>query len=101
MDDGARSMRDRMLAGEPYLFDESLAEDTRRCRELLHRINNAAPDEDDERDALLRELLGSFGDESNIRPPFRCEYGFQIARGRADVRQRRSGLSRRGPGDDR
>ena len=78
MDDGARSMRDRMLAGEPYLFDESLSEDTRRCRELLHRINNAAPDEDDERDALLRELLGSFGDESNIRPPFRCEYGFQI-----------------------
>ena len=78
MDDGARSMRDRMLAGEPYVFDESLSEDTRRCRELLHRINNAAPDEDDERDALLRELLGSFGDESNIRPPFRCEYGFQI-----------------------
>ena len=78
MDDGARSMRDRMLAGEPYVFDESLSEDTRRCRELLHRINNAAPDEDDERDALLREVLGSFGDGSNIRPPFRCEYGFQI-----------------------
>jgi maltose O-acetyltransferase len=73
-----RSMRDRMLAGEPYLFDESLADDTDRCRELLHRINTAAPDQDHERDALLHELLGGLGEGSNIRPPFRCEYGFQI-----------------------
>ena len=78
MDDTTHSMRERMLAGEPYVFDESLAHDTRRCRELLHRINNASPDEDEARDALLRELLGTFGDESNIRPPFSCEYGFQL-----------------------
>jgi maltose O-acetyltransferase len=77
VEDG-RTMRDRMLAGEPYVFDESLDDDTRRCRELLHRINAAAPDEDDQRDALVRQLLGSFGQGSNIRPPFRCEYGFQI-----------------------
>lgn len=73
-----RSMRERMLAGEPYVFDGSFAEDIRRCRELLDRINAAAPDQDEERDTLLRELLGGFGDGSNIRPPFRCEYGFQI-----------------------
>jgi maltose O-acetyltransferase len=77
MDSDARSMRDRMLAAEQYIFDESLADDTRRCRELLHRINAARPDQDDERDALLRDLLGSLGEGSNIRPPFRCEYGFQ------------------------
>jgi maltose O-acetyltransferase len=71
-------MRERMLAGEPYVFDESLAEDTRRCRELLRVINEATPDLDDERDDALRELLGSFGEGSNIRPPFRCEYGYQI-----------------------
>lgn len=71
-------MRDRMLAGEAYRFDESLADDTRRCRVLLHRINQATPDQDDERDAWLRELLGSFGEGSNIRPPFRCEYGYQL-----------------------
>ncbi len=71
------TMRDRMLAGEPYIFDESLADDTRRARELLHKINQATPDQDDERDAWLRALLGSFGAGSNIRPPFRCEYGYQ------------------------
>ena len=77
MGDG-RSMRERMLAGEPYLFDGSLDEDTRRCRELLERINAATPDQDTERDAWLAELLGSFGKGSNIRPPFRCEYGYQV-----------------------
>jgi maltose O-acetyltransferase len=71
-------MRERMLAGEPYLFDESLAADTRRCRELLRLINDASPDQDDARDAALRELLGAFGAGSNLRPPFRCEYGAQI-----------------------
>lgn len=78
MSDDGRSMRERMLAGDPYVFDESLAEDTRRCRVLLQRINSATPDRDAERDAALAELLGSFGEHSNIRPPFRCEYGYQI-----------------------
>lgn len=73
-----RSMRERMLAGEPYLFDSSLDRDTRRCRMLLQTINATTPDEDDERDAALLELLGAFGAGSNIRPPFRCEYGYQI-----------------------
>jgi maltose O-acetyltransferase len=71
-------MRERMLAGEPYLFDESLADDTRRCRRLLQQINDATPDQDDDRDDCLRQLLGAFGAGSNIRPPFRCEYGYQI-----------------------
>ena len=73
-----RSMRDRMLAGDPYLFDGSLDADTRRCRMLLQTVNEATPDEDDVRDTALRQLLGAFGEGSNIRPPFRCEYGHQI-----------------------
>jgi len=71
-------MRERMLAGEPYVYDESLDADAGRCRELLARINAADPGQDDERDGWLTELLGAFGEGSNIRPPFRCEYGFQI-----------------------
>jgi maltose O-acetyltransferase len=77
MGDGGRTMRERMLAGEEFRFDGSFAEDVLRCRELLGRINNAGPDQDLERDGWLRELLGAFGEGSNIRPPFRCELGFQ------------------------
>jgi maltose O-acetyltransferase len=72
-----QTMRDRMLAGEEFRFDESLAADAIRCRELLRRINDATPDQDDERDRWLGQLLGAFGEGSNIRPPFRCELGFQ------------------------
>ncbi|MDX6357902.1 MAG: maltose O-acetyltransferase, partial [Nocardioidaceae bacterium] len=78
MDDAGRTMRDRMLAGEPFKFDASLRAEATRCRELLRRINDATPEQDDERDAWLCELLGAFGEDSNIRPPFRCELGFQI-----------------------
>jgi maltose O-acetyltransferase len=70
-------MRERMLAGERFRFDDSFADDVRRCRALVSRINAATPDQDAERDACLRELLGSFGEGSNIRPPFRCELGFR------------------------
>ena len=70
-------MRDRMLAGEEFRFDRSFADDVVRCRDLLRRINDATPDQDDARDGWLRELLGAFGEGSNIRPPFRCELGFQ------------------------
>jgi maltose O-acetyltransferase len=77
MGDDGRTMRERMLAGEAFRFDRSFADDVVRCRDLLRRINDATPDRDDERDGWLRELLGAFGEGSNIRPPFRCELGFQ------------------------
>ena len=70
-------MRERMLAGESFRFDASFDSDVRRCRALLQRINDATPDQDDARDGALRDLLGAFGAGSNIRPPFRCELGFQ------------------------
>jgi maltose O-acetyltransferase len=70
-----RTMRERMLAGERFRFDDSFADDVRRTRALLRTINDATPEQDDERDAALRDLLGAFGEGSNIRPPFRCELG--------------------------
>src|SRR3954469_8183043 len=77
MDDGGRTMRERMVAGGGFRFDESFADDAVRCRDLLRRINDATPDQDDQRDGWLHELLGAFGEGSNIRPPFRCELGFR------------------------
>lgn len=76
MGDG-RTMRERMLAGEVFRFDESFSEDVERCRRLLRLVNDSRPHQDADRDDALRELLGSFGEGSNIRPPFRCELGFQ------------------------
>ena len=42
---------------------------------LTHRLNSADPNDFDLRRELLTDLLGGFGEGSEIRPPFRCDYG--------------------------
>jgi maltose O-acetyltransferase len=74
----ARSMKELMLAGELYIADDpELAVDSRRAQALTHRYNTMDPNDRDGRHAILRELLGDFGEHSELRPPFRCDYGYQ------------------------
>jgi maltose O-acetyltransferase len=73
-----RSMRERMLAGEPYLADDpELARDAARAQALTHRLNTMDPTDGDGLRAVLTRLLGAYGEGSEIRPPFRCDYGHQ------------------------
>jgi maltose O-acetyltransferase len=75
-------MKERMLRGELYIFDDpELAADHARAQELLERYNATRHTEQDERDRLLRELLGEVGDGVVVKPPFRCDYGRQISIG--------------------
>lgn len=68
-----------MLAGEPYLSDDpELAEDRRRCRRLTEELNATGVDEPYAREEILRSLLGSVGDGSEILSPFQCDYGYRI-----------------------
>ena len=70
------SMRDRMLAGELYqASDPQLGKDDARAQELTHRINTHDPSDHDGLRALFRDLLGAIGEDTTIRPPFRCDYG--------------------------
>jgi len=76
-DDG-RSQRERMLAGDLYLADDpELAAEALRARRLQEAFNRSAAD-DDGRRGILDELLGAFGPDSEIRPPFFCDYGYHI-----------------------
>jgi maltose O-acetyltransferase len=75
-------MKERMLRGELYIAgDPELAADFARAQELVARYNAAAPGAQDERDRLLRDLLGHVGDDVVVRPPFRCEYGTRVSIG--------------------
>jgi maltose O-acetyltransferase len=75
-------MKERMLRGELYIAeDPDLATDFARAQELLDRYNRTAHGEQDERDRILRALLGEVGDGVHIRPPFRCEYGTRVSIG--------------------
>jgi maltose O-acetyltransferase len=76
------SMRERMLAGEPYIADDPvLAEESQRAQGLAHRINTMDPNDVAGRRALLEELLGGFGEDSEVRPPLQCDYGYQTTIG--------------------
>lgn len=73
-----RTMRERMLAGDLYLADDpELARDSERAMRLAHRLDTMDPSDGNARRELLTELLGGLGEGSEIRPPFRCDYGYQ------------------------
>lgn len=77
--DDHRSMRDRMLAGDLYIADDpDLARESGRARSLCHRLNVLTdPSDGAAVRRVLEELLGEFGEGSEILPPFRCDYGYQ------------------------
>ncbi len=77
-DDG-RTQRERMLAGELYLsVDPELAADSLRAGRLQREFNATPADAEGERRQILAQLLAGFGPDSEIRPPFYCDYGYQI-----------------------
>ncbi|HEX5594520.1 MAG TPA: sugar O-acetyltransferase [Micromonosporaceae bacterium] len=76
------SMKERMLAGEPYQADDpELVADLQRAALLMERFNASSAADPERRAQLLRELLGSLGDGADIRPPLYCDYGYQISIG--------------------
>ncbi|MGI5347606.1 sugar O-acetyltransferase [Streptomyces sp. CA-250714] len=74
--------KQRMLAGEWYLpSDDELRADTVRRAELCAAYNASETAPPDERRKILEQLLGELGENVNIRPPFRCDYGTYITIG--------------------
>lgn len=73
------SQKARMLAGELYLADcPELAADQCRASAWMKRYNQALDAGADQRWQLLRELFGSVGANVDVRPPFHCDYGYNI-----------------------
>ena len=81
-DDDSRSMRERMLAGDPYLAnDPELAAASVRARELMTAYNATGVREESLRAQLLGELLGSVAEGTHIRPPLYVDYGSHLTIG--------------------
>lgn len=71
-----KTARQRMLAGEWYQADDAeLNELGDRAQRLTHRINHADPTNAELLRSLFEELLGAYGEDAFIRPPFHCDYG--------------------------
>ena len=75
-------MKERMRRGELYIADDAeLAADFARGQELVERYNALPQARQDERDRVLRELLGEVGEGVVVRPPFFVDYGTYISIG--------------------
>lgn len=70
-----------MLAGELYRPDEELGAEQAAAKAWMVRYNAALASPASERHALLRERLGHVGKHAVIRPPFHCDYGYNISLG--------------------
>jgi len=71
--------KQKMLAGKLYhANDAELEADRSAAGAWMLRYNAALSASDADRLALLRELLAEAGDGAVIRPPFHCDYGYNI-----------------------
>ncbi|AXC11079.1 Maltose O-acetyltransferase [Acidisarcina polymorpha] len=78
-----RSEKEKMLAGDLYrAVGPELAADLMHADRVLRDYNATSLTEAGARLGLLKELLGSVGDGVTIRPPFLCDYGYNIHIGR-------------------
>jgi maltose O-acetyltransferase len=75
----SRTPKERMLAGELYLADDpEIAADSLKAAELTAAYNATAPADRTGRRRILEELLGSVGEDVELRQPIRVDYGSQI-----------------------
>lgn len=74
-----RSMKARMLAGDPYIADDpELNADRLRAMGLAEDYNATSVREPAKRRAILDQLLGALGPEAEIRSPFHIDYGYPV-----------------------
>ncbi|MEV5168364.1 sugar O-acetyltransferase [Streptomyces werraensis] len=77
-----RTNLERMLAGDPYIADDpEIGRRLERAMRLAARYQATYLEERDQAKAVLAELLGSVGEDVEIRPPLHVDYGSNITVG--------------------
>lgn len=74
-----KTEKEKMLAGELYLANcDELVRDRDRAKDVLFEYNNLRPSASERRTELLKQFLGSTGQQLLIEQPFYCDYGYNI-----------------------
>lgn len=74
--------KEKMLAGELYRpGDSEIQAEQTANKAWMVRYNAAAGASADDRRALLREHFAAVGEGAVIRPPFHCDFGYNISIG--------------------
>ena len=74
------SEKEKCRRGELYdaNYDPELLRERTRCKELYYRYNQLPPSRLEERERIIREMLGKTGERFLIEQPFYCDYGYNI-----------------------
>lgn len=74
---------EKMMSGELYDASDNvlLLDELAKCHERCYDYNLLRPSQVDERQSLIRQLLGHTGKRFKIISPFLCDYGFNISIG--------------------
>ncbi len=74
---------EKLKAMQPFNTDDpEVMAVKKRARKLTAALNNSSEDEPQRRTEILKELFGDCTDDIFIKPPFRCDYGFNIHAGK-------------------
>ncbi|MDO7873529.1 sugar O-acetyltransferase [Hymenobacter sp. ASUV-10] len=74
-----KTAKQQMLAGDMYQAnDPQLVAERLAAKELVFELNALHPRATDQKETLLRQLLGATGSRFHIETPFRCDYGYNI-----------------------
>lgn len=74
-----KSEKEKMISGKPYkAFGDELLAERQYAKEMIFDFNSLRPNQIDERNEILKRLLGKTKDKFFIEPPFRCDYGYNI-----------------------
>jgi maltose O-acetyltransferase len=77
--DDDRTMRERMLAGDPYIADDpEIGEASAAALDLVAAYNATSVRQRPLRRQLLEQLLGAVGEDTEIRPPLYVDYGSNL-----------------------
>ena len=70
--------KEQMIAGLPFdTHDETLAQERAQTARILQKLN-ASTMEDEQYRPLLNQLLPNASAHCLIRPPFFCDYGYNL-----------------------
>ncbi len=74
------SEKEKMLNGELYLADkdEALFRERIKCKTLCYKFNNLSPDKTEERNHLIKQIVGKTKVKYWFEQPFICDYGYNI-----------------------
>lgn len=74
-----KTEKEKMMAGEPFKTgDIELMNDKKNARTLAEKYNHSFEDALILRKNLLKQLFGRCGEKIMIKPPFHCDYGYNI-----------------------